>query len=100
MIPPTHAGARTPAWPGGGGARPARPETSTYWPCGPEPPDRGRGAWHVADIDIDGARGPEREKRKLARATRMRWPWGSSERPPKQARRAKYQADLDGLAGF
>ena len=92
MIPQTHAGTLTR---GEGGARPARNR-----PCGPKPPDRDRDAWYVADIDIDGARGPEREKNKLARATRMRWAWGSSERPPKQARRAEYQADLDGLDGF
>ena len=56
MIPQTDAD--TPACPGGGGARPSR-----NWPCGPKPP--GRGAWHVADIDIDGARarGPERERK-------------------------------------
>ena len=56
MIPQTHAGTRTPAWPGGAGARPAQ-----NWPRGPKP-DRDRDAWYVADIDIDGARGPEREK--------------------------------------
>ena len=60
MIPQTHAGTCTPA-------RPAR-----NCPCGPKPPDRDRGAWYVADIDIDGARGPESDKKTLARATRMR----------------------------
>ena len=59
MIPQTHAGARAPACPGGGGAQPAR-----NWPCGPKPRDRG--AWYVADIDIDGARGPEREKKQTS----------------------------------
>ena len=62
MIPQTRAGTRTPAWPRGGGARPAR-----NLPCGPKPPDRDRGAWYVApDIDIDGARGPESEKKKTS----------------------------------
>jgi hypothetical protein len=73
MIPQTRAG--TPAWPGGGAAAAGLPETGLAgWPCGPKPPDRDRGAWYVADIDIDGARarGPEREKNKLARSTRMR----------------------------
>ena len=67
MIPQTHAGTHAPAWPGGG-AGPSRP--SRNWPCGPKPPDRGRGAWHVADIDIDmsmaRARGPEREKKRTS----------------------------------
>ena len=56
MMPQTHAGTRTPAWPGGARARPAR-----NWPRGPKP-DRDRDAWYVTDIDIDGARGPEREE--------------------------------------
>ena len=46
MIPQTRAG--TQAWPGGGGGKPAR-----HWPCGPKPPGRDRGAWYVADIDMD-----------------------------------------------
>ena len=61
MIPQTHAGTHAPAWPGGG-ARPSR-----NWPCGPKPPDRDRGAWYVADIDIDiymsMARADRREKK-------------------------------------
>ena len=61
MIPQTHAGTRTPARPGGGRARPTR-----NWPCGPKPPDRDRDAWYVADIDIDGARGPERDKKQTS----------------------------------
>ena len=48
---------------GGGGGRPAR-----NWPCGAKPPDRG--AWYVADIDIDGARGPEREKTNMYKPER------------------------------
>jgi hypothetical protein len=67
MIPQTRAGAHAPSCPGGGGARPAR-----NWPCGLKPPDRGAWYAYVADIDIDGARGPEREKNKLAQSTRMR----------------------------
>ena len=63
MIPQTHAATRTPARPGEGG-RGARPAQNR--PCGPKPPDRDRGAWHVADIDIDGARGPEREKKQTS----------------------------------
>ena len=59
MIPQTHAGTHTPTCPGRGGGRPAR-----NWPCGLKPPDRG--AWYVADIDIDGVRGPEREKKQTS----------------------------------
>ena len=59
MMPQIHAGTRTPAWPGRGGARPAR-----NWSCGPKP-DRDRDAWYVADIDIDGARGPAAERKKV-----------------------------------
>ena len=66
MIPQTHAGTRTPACPGGAGGGSARPARNR--PCGPKPPDRDRGAWYVADIDrdIDGARGPEREKKQTS----------------------------------
>ena len=60
MIPQTHAGTRTPACPGGGAG------AARNWPCGPKPPDRDRGALYVADTDIDGARGPESEKKQTS----------------------------------
>ena len=60
MIPQAHARGHPHPNLSRGGGRGARPAQNR--PCGPIPPDRDRDAWYVADIDIDGARGPEREK--------------------------------------
>ena len=68
MIPQTHAGTRTPAWPGGG-AR-GLPETGLAALSRPIA-IAAHGMWPIS-TSMPRARGPEREKNKLARATRMR----------------------------
>ena len=99
MIPQTHAGTRTPAWPPGGGR--GLPETGLAALSRPTA-IAAHGMWPISTYaSISMARVDWRARRKkLARATRIRQAWGSGERPPNQARRAKYQANLDGLDGF
>ena len=80
MIPQTDAGTRTPARQGGE-AR-GLPETGH---AAIRPIAIAAHGIYVTDIDIDGARAwtVEREKNKLARATRIRQAWGSSDPPSK-----------------
>ena len=95
MLPQTHASTRTPAWPGVG--RGSLPNTSL---AGLRPIAIAAHGIYLADVDGARVRGPESEQNKLVRATQMRQAWGSGDLPSKWVRRAKWQADLDGLDGF